>query len=143
MKLVCAVFGDSNVGDYNYAIIEIPEAYADWLLQRLVTAACLAVSESDFYSIEYFDYQASFYRDLDIGQEIEERIFYPMPDDFDPSEEKLRTAATTVIVQAGGVLWRGNPKHSDGEFETPMLSRENIETIRKTGSMEAPIPASG
>lgn len=40
-----------------------------------------------------------------------------------------RVAAETMKVTSGGILWSASPKHSDGYFETPELSWDDLEQI--------------
>lgn len=132
MKFVCACTGDEDVGDYSYAVIDMPDAYVEWLWQRLRVSKQVAAEEEDFYAAAYYDHQVNYYDSFDVDFDIEDGQFHVVPDSFEPTREPQRVAATTVVITRNSVVWMGHPKHGSGKFETATMPAEFLSTLRDT-----------
>jgi len=136
MYVVCAVTGDENAGDYNYAVIELTGDYLQWLRGVNNIAKVLRAVDENLYGCEYFDYNAEYYRELPQGLDIDsdqfvriEQVTYDAFAQFD----QLPTGVTTVLAKDEGWLWQGTPKHSQGTFETPTLTLEVLHALATEG----------
>ena len=136
MKLVCACIGDEGVGDYNFAMINMSKTYIKWLCESLTAVKLLKKGQASFFDIEYFDYQVQYYTTLPPSPLSEDPLglgsqFVRVADDFVSDQEPLPAAARTVGIMIDSVIWRGHPKHSGGQFETPTMQERFLRGLRE------------
>jgi len=129
MRFICKCTGDEDIGDYNFAVVELSTGVLDWLSTQLAIAKILHATNPNFYCLEYFDYQADYYRDAPPDYTPEDGEFLPMGAHVEWPEEELRTSAPTVCITADSVIWKGHPKHGSGQFETATLTEETLEAF--------------
>ena len=131
MNFVCRCTGDESVGDYNYALIAITPEYMAWLRKGIEQAQRLKAADDSFYGIEYFDYQATYYRSIPDNETEpwDGELNLALRDEA--YGESLPTSATTVVVQDDSVIWKGCPKHSQGQFETATVTLEMLDEIER------------
>ena len=134
MQFVCACSGDEFVGDYNFAVIEMPEVYIEWLCKKLDASKAIAKEESDFYAVEYFDCQTEYYAALPPGIDPADGNFVRVEDDFMSDQEPLPVSALTVNIMFEAIIWRGYPKHGGGQFETSVMKEDFLRDLQQKES---------
>jgi hypothetical protein len=121
MKFVCTCSGGVGLDECAYAIVEMPSAYITWLLGQLSLAERIKADEAEFFSVEFYDHQVTYYGDLDLDDAPDEHDpFVHLPEHFTTDKEPLRTTASTVRVTEESIVWMTYPKHGS--------SNEQIET---------------
>lgn len=130
MYVACACTGDENVGEYNYAVIELQPEYVEWLKGRLQKAQELRAEDDNFYALEYFDYNASYFSKLSF--EVEDGEFEPCGPDAAQERWAKRVGTTTVVITTDTICWSGSPKHIAGVFETATMDIDTLEELVET-----------
>ncbi len=131
VKFVCACIGDEDVGDYNFAVIEMSKDYIEWLCGKLDAAKALRKEYTCFYAMQYFDYWVEYYTALPSDVDPVGGNFIRVADDFMLDQEPLPVAARTVVIMVDGIMWTGHPKHSGGQFQTPVMQESFLRDLRE------------
>lgn len=143
-KYICSTHSsnDNYNGDCDWAVIEMNPAVATRLLAFMNKVAELKALDSQFYSIElwnYFDvyssstldsYDEDTYSNLTNGERVWDN-FIPCPFADDPELDTERTDCHLVTITTDTLEWSCHPKNDNTVITTAVVDRSEVEAWAK------------
>jgi len=135
MRLFC---GTSDSNSYcDYALVEVTPEQARKLIDTYKPLyEHVNNVDSTLYRLEFFDGTPTWANATNAavyGVDFDNTEWYAAGEGVtaghNDADRDPRTAASCMSVTNDGILWSASPKNSDGHFETPELSWEDLEKI--------------